>query len=56
MLASRMVKAERAVLPVEIFLIKRGTSMWVGQAAGAAHGGVEQNRQRLASAQAAAAI
>src|SRR5260370_35085059 len=49
-LASRMVCAEPRRLPVEIFLIKRGTSMWVGQAA--VHGASKQYRQRLASTRA----
>src|ERR1700727_2249245 len=51
MLASRMVRAEPARLPVAIFLMKRGTSMWVGHAV--AHGASKQNRQRLASGKAA---
>jgi hypothetical protein len=43
-----MVMAEPRRLPVEIFLMKRGTSMWVGQAA--VQGASKQKRQRLASA------
>ncbi len=50
MLASRMVSAEPRRLPLAIFLMKRGTSMCVGQAA--VHGASKQNRQRLASASA----
>ena len=42
-----MVCAEPRRLPVAIFLMKRGTSMWVGQAA--VHGASKQKRQRLAS-------
>src|SRR5437899_8545850 len=47
MLASRMVAAEPRRLPVEIFLMNRGTSMWVGQAA--AHGASKQYRHLLDS-------
>ena len=43
-----MVCAEPRRLPVAIFLMKRGTSMWVGQAA--VHGASKQYRQRFASA------
>ena len=46
-----MVSAEPRRLPVAIFLMKRGTSMWVGQAA--VQGASKQNRQRLASTTAA---
>jgi hypothetical protein len=47
MFASSMVMAEPRRLPLEIFLMKRGTSMWVGQAA--VQGASAQKRQRLAS-------
>src|SRR5215469_3538267 len=47
MLASRMVIAEPRRLPAAIFLMKRGTSMWVGHAA--VQGASKQKRQRLAS-------
>src|SRR5580704_1038633 len=50
MLASRIVIAEPRRLPEAIFLMKRGTSMWVGQAP--AHGASKQYRQRLASTRA----
>ena len=53
-LASRMASAEPRRLPVAIFLMKRGTSMCVGQAA--AQGASKQNRQRLASATAACGL
>src|SRR5579871_844976 len=49
-LESRIVSAEPRRLPVEIFLMKRGTSMWVGQAP--VQGASKQKRQRLASARA----
>src|SRR5271163_3652134 len=51
MFASRMVVAEPRRFPDAIFLIKRGTSMWVGQAA--VHGASKQFRQRFASITAA---
>src|SRR5215510_2488747 len=50
MLASRMVRAEPRRLPCAIFLMKRGTSMCVGQAA--MQGASKQYRQRLASVRA----
>src|ERR1035437_5948872 len=50
MLASRIVSAEPRRFPLEIFLMNRGTSIWVGQAP--IHGASKQKRQRLASASA----
>ena len=47
MLASRMVRADPAIFPLAIFLMKRGTSMCVGHAV--AQGASKQKRQRLAS-------
>src|ERR1700685_1961138 len=46
-LASRITRAEPRKLPVEIFLMNAGTSMWVGQAM--VHGASKQYRQRAAS-------
>src|SRR5688572_26302459 len=50
MLESRIVLAEPRRLALAIFLMNRGTSMWVGQAA--VHGASKQKRHRLASASA----
>src|SRR5580698_11085438 len=47
MLASRITRAEPRKLSVEIFLMKDGTSMWVGQAK--VQGASKQKRQRAAS-------
>src|SRR5204863_9982343 len=52
-LASRIAAADPRRLPDAIFLMKRGTSMWVGQAP--AQGASKQYRQRLASTTAARA-
>src|SRR5258708_14943257 len=46
-LESSIVSAEPCKLPLEIFLMNRGTSMCVGHAA--VHGASKQKRQRLAS-------
>src|SRR5580704_16516115 len=45
--AERILRAEPRRLPVEIFLMKAGTSMCVGQAF--VHGASKQYRQRAAS-------
>ena len=45
--ASRIAIADPRMFPLAIFLMNRGTSMCVGQAA--AHGASKQNRQRFAS-------
>src|SRR5260370_14636699 len=47
MLASRMASAEPRRFPVAIFLMNRGTSMWVGHAV--AQGASKQYRQRVDS-------
>src|SRR5258708_39506951 len=46
-LDSRIVNAEPNRFPLEIFLMKRGTSIWVGHAP--AQGASKQYRQRFAS-------
>src|SRR5271156_6531169 len=46
-LASRITRAEPRRLSVEIFLMKEGTSIWVGHAM--VHGASKQKRQRAAS-------
>ena len=51
MFASRIVRAEPRKFPVAIFLMNRGTSMCVGQAA--VQGASKQNKQREASTAAA---
>src|SRR5580698_7164745 len=53
MFASKIVFAEPSRLPLAIFLMNLGTSIWVGQAC--AHGASKQNKHRCASVTAAVA-